>query len=154
MRFAGASVREDRTTVRPPDSTPEGRPVKCWNCGKEIPDGAEFCPSCEAQVKNPPTAEEFDAVRQMLEQMDPAGIRRQVPALASGKMFRTRAPGVVHDWRGAHAVIIPRNGPLTRRPGVDEHPDGFQRGDRATVGAGPAGSVRGPDERVVRGRDA
>lgn len=45
--------------------------MKCWSCLKEIPDKAEFCPHCEAEVTEEPSAEEQAAVADMLELMSP-----------------------------------------------------------------------------------
>jgi len=45
--------------------------MRCWNCNREIPQGAKVCSSCEAPVEPPPTPEELDAVRAVLEQLPP-----------------------------------------------------------------------------------
>ncbi len=45
--------------------------MRCWNCGKEIPEAAQACQFCEAAVKPEPTEEEMEAVRGILEQMPP-----------------------------------------------------------------------------------
>jgi len=45
--------------------------MKCMNCGKDIPDAAKICEFCEATVQAEPSAEEVQAVWEMLEQMDP-----------------------------------------------------------------------------------
>ena len=43
----------------------------CWSCQKEIPAFAEFCPYCEAEVKEEPSAAERDAVQSLLATMSP-----------------------------------------------------------------------------------
>jgi hypothetical protein len=45
--------------------------VRCWNCGKDVPDAAKTCKFCEAAVEAEPTAEEMEVVQEMLQQMDP-----------------------------------------------------------------------------------
>jgi hypothetical protein len=45
--------------------------VRCWNCGKDIPDGAKACKFCEAPVQPEPSAEEMDFAQEMLGQMSP-----------------------------------------------------------------------------------
>jgi hypothetical protein len=45
--------------------------VQCWNCGKDIPEAAKICKFCEAPAQAEPTAEEMQAVQEMLERMDP-----------------------------------------------------------------------------------
>ncbi len=45
--------------------------MRCWNCGKRIPDDAKACRFCEAAVKNEPTEEEKNVVREILGQMPP-----------------------------------------------------------------------------------
>jgi hypothetical protein len=46
--------------------------MRCWNCGKDMPDTAKVCPHCERSVKKRPTQEEMDAVAEMLKGLDPA----------------------------------------------------------------------------------
>jgi len=43
--------------------------MKCWNCGKKIPDDAKVCGFCEAAVQDEPTEEEKDLVRSLLGEM-------------------------------------------------------------------------------------
>jgi RNA polymerase subunit RPABC4/transcription elongation factor Spt4 len=45
--------------------------MKCWSCGKKIPDDAQACRYCEAAVQPEPTAEEIDLVRGLLNDMAP-----------------------------------------------------------------------------------
>lgn len=45
--------------------------MKCWNCLKQLPNGAKACPHCEAPVEAEPSAEEIEAVRGVLDQMPP-----------------------------------------------------------------------------------
>jgi hypothetical protein len=35
--------------------------MRCWNCGKKIPEKAKVCRFCEAAVEDEPTEEEKDA---------------------------------------------------------------------------------------------
>lgn len=48
--------------------------MRCWNCGKKIPDKAKVCGFCEAATEDKPTAEEEAAVRDLLEQMPPEAL--------------------------------------------------------------------------------
>ncbi len=43
----------------------------CWICQKQIPKGAEFCPHCEAEVRDAPSAEEVAAVADILAELRP-----------------------------------------------------------------------------------
>lgn len=45
--------------------------MKCFNCGKDIPNDAQACKFCEAPVEEPPTAEEVALAKDILEAMDP-----------------------------------------------------------------------------------
>jgi hypothetical protein len=45
--------------------------MRCWNCGHEVPEKARVCGRCEADLTEAPTAEEADAVIELLEQMPP-----------------------------------------------------------------------------------
>jgi hypothetical protein len=45
--------------------------MRCWNCGKKIPDTAKVCRFCEAAVEDEPTEEEKDVVQDLLKQMPP-----------------------------------------------------------------------------------
>ena len=45
--------------------------MRCWNCGKEIPEAAKICQFCEAAAEPEPTAEEMEAVGEILDGMSP-----------------------------------------------------------------------------------
>ena len=45
--------------------------MRCWNCGKNIPDTAKVCRFCEAAVEDEPTELDKDVVRDILGQMPP-----------------------------------------------------------------------------------
>ena len=45
--------------------------MNCWSCQKEIPNNAEFCPHCEAEVTAAPSAEEQAAAASVLGAMSP-----------------------------------------------------------------------------------
>ena len=45
--------------------------MRCWNCGKDIPDTAKICGFCEAEVKDEPTEEEQRIVGELLGEMPP-----------------------------------------------------------------------------------
>ena len=65
----------------------------CWSCQKEIPDTAEFCPHCEAEVLAEPTEEEEAATRAALASMGPDLISELGDALersATGEEFVNR----------------------------------------------------------------
>jgi hypothetical protein len=51
--------------------------MRCWSCGKTIPDDAKMCPNCEVPVEEEPTADELEAVEGLLSQM-PADVRSQI----------------------------------------------------------------------------
>jgi len=62
----------------------------CWSCQKQIPDAAEFCPHCEAQVEDEPTADEKAAVQQILSSMNPemlCELRNVIERSATGDEF-------------------------------------------------------------------
>ncbi len=46
----------------------------CWSCQKQIPDAANFCPHCEAEVEEEPTAVEQAAVKDVLSSIGPEAI--------------------------------------------------------------------------------
>lgn len=48
--------------------------MKCWNCGKRIPDDAKICRFCEMAVADEPTEEEKVVVRGVLDQMPPEAL--------------------------------------------------------------------------------
>ena len=48
--------------------------MQCWSCGKDMPDAAQHCPSCEAAVKPKPTDEDLEASRAVMEQMEPEAV--------------------------------------------------------------------------------
>jgi len=48
--------------------------VRCWNCGKEIPDKAKVCGFCEAAVEAEPTEEEKAAIEDILSRMPPEAL--------------------------------------------------------------------------------
>jgi hypothetical protein len=48
--------------------------MRCWNCGKKIPDKAKVCGFCEAAVPAEPTKEEKAAVEDILGQMPPEAL--------------------------------------------------------------------------------
>jgi hypothetical protein len=45
--------------------------MRCWNCGKKIPDKAQVCRYCEAAVEAEPSDEEKELARDVLGQMPP-----------------------------------------------------------------------------------
>ena len=48
--------------------------MRCWNCGKKIPDTAKVCRFCEAAVQDEPTEAEKDLVRDLLGTMPPEAL--------------------------------------------------------------------------------
>lgn len=50
--------------------------MRCWNCGKKIPDKAKACEFCKAAVEDEPTEEEEALVRDLLEQMPPEALKQ------------------------------------------------------------------------------
>jgi hypothetical protein len=49
--------------------------MRCWNCGKKIPDTAGGCRFCEAAVQDEPTESDKDLVRDLLGQMPPEALK-------------------------------------------------------------------------------
>lgn len=43
--------------------------MRCWNCHKKIPKGAQVCEFCEAAVQADPTPEEMEVLRGILDQL-------------------------------------------------------------------------------------
>ena len=56
--------------------------MRCFNCGKKIPDSAKVCQYCEALVEDAPGEEEQEAVREILQQM-PRGVLEELQAAAA-----------------------------------------------------------------------
>ena len=48
--------------------------MRCWNCGKKIPDTAKVCRFCEAAVEDEPMESEKDLVRDLLGTMPPEAL--------------------------------------------------------------------------------
>ena len=48
--------------------------MRCWNCGKNLPEKAQRCKFCEAPVEAEPTEEDVEVVRDILEQMPPEAL--------------------------------------------------------------------------------
>ena len=48
--------------------------MRCWNCGKKIPDTAEVCRFCEAVVEDEPMESEKDLVRDLLGAIPPEAL--------------------------------------------------------------------------------
>lgn len=57
--------------------------MRCWNCGKKIPDDAKICGFCEAAVEDEPTAEEEAAVLKLLGGMPPEALAELQDAFAN-----------------------------------------------------------------------
>lgn len=53
--------------------------MRCWNCGKRIPDKAKVCGFCEAAVQEEPTQEEQERVSNLLSEM-PADVLDELRA--------------------------------------------------------------------------
>lgn len=94
---ATLSGHENRIEYRRHRAKPVGdgrqNDMICWSCGKKIPDEAEFCPHCEAEVEEEPTPEERAAVADLLKGMDPEALRQMREAFdqsATGEEFVTR----------------------------------------------------------------
>ena len=67
--------------------------MKCFNCGKSIPDDAKACKFCEAPAEDPPTAEEMELAAGILEAMDPelqSIIRAAAENSSTAEEFMTR----------------------------------------------------------------
>jgi hypothetical protein len=65
----------------------------CWSCQEAIPDTAERCPHCEAEVELEPTEDEKTAVQSALSSMVPKVIRELHDAFeesATGEEFVNR----------------------------------------------------------------
>lgn len=45
--------------------------MRCWNCGRKLPEMAKVCGFCEATVGGEPTEQEEAVVRDLLKQMPP-----------------------------------------------------------------------------------
>jgi hypothetical protein len=58
--------------------------MRCLNCGKTILDTAKICQFCEAPVKEGPTEEEEQAVREVLGQMPPEALEELQAAFFEG----------------------------------------------------------------------
>ena len=67
--------------------------MRCWNCNRELPQGAKVCSSCEAAIESDPTPEELEAVRAALEQLPPevmSELRQAVSESATAEEFADR----------------------------------------------------------------
>ena len=67
--------------------------MRCWSCGKKIPDDANRCRFCEAKVDEEPTKEEIEAVKEMLTEMSPdmmAELRDAFEKSTTGEEFVNR----------------------------------------------------------------
>ena len=65
----------------------------CWSCRKVIPDTAEFCPHCEAELEEEPSAGEIAVVQNILQSMSPELIEELGEAFensATGEEFVNR----------------------------------------------------------------
>lgn len=65
----------------------------CWSCQKAIPDNAERCPHCEAEVVPEPTEDEKAAVQDVLAGMGPdliGELRDAFEKSATGEEFVNR----------------------------------------------------------------
>jgi hypothetical protein len=56
--------------------------MHCWNCGKKISDKAKVCQFCETPVQAEPTADEEEAVWELLQQMAPKAMEELQAAFA------------------------------------------------------------------------
>src|SRR5262245_33079857 len=45
--------------------------MRCWNCNRPVAKTAKVCGHCEADLRQTPSAEEAEAVLEMLQQMPP-----------------------------------------------------------------------------------
>lgn len=59
--------------------------MKCWSCGKEVPQAAQRCPHCEAEVMEPVTNDEEEAAAQVLAEMSPDVIAQLQAAFDSSE---------------------------------------------------------------------
>lgn len=67
--------------------------MNCWSCQQEIPEHAEFCPHCEAQVVAKPSADEEAAAADLLAAMSPdllGELRDAFEKSATGEEFVNR----------------------------------------------------------------
>lgn len=48
--------------------------MRCWNCGKSVPDMAKVCQFCEAVIEPEPTEEEKRLVGDLLERLPPGAM--------------------------------------------------------------------------------
>lgn len=48
--------------------------MRCWNCGKSVPETAKVCQFCEAAIEPDPTEEEKRLVGDLLERMPPGAM--------------------------------------------------------------------------------
>ena len=56
--------------------------MKCWNCGKNIPDAAKVCRHCEAAVVAGPSEEEEEAIGDFLSNAPPEAMEELRAAFA------------------------------------------------------------------------
>ncbi len=76
----------------------------CWSCKKEIPNDANRCRYCEAEVESEPTEEEIGAVKDMLVHMSPdviSGLQSVFEESESGEDFVNRI--MVGDCPNCHS---------------------------------------------------
>jgi hypothetical protein len=59
--------------------------MRCSNCSRSIPDDALVCQYCEAVVAPPPTREELDIARQVVEQLPPEALAELQEAIRSSE---------------------------------------------------------------------
>jgi hypothetical protein len=67
--------------------------MNCWSCQKEIPNNAQFCPHCEAEVTAEPSAKEQAAAASVLDAVSPdllSELRDAFDKSASGEDFVNR----------------------------------------------------------------
>src|SRR5262245_61279599 len=67
--------------------------MRCWNCGRAMPEKALLCGHCEADLAEAPIAEEAAAVMELLEQMPPGALAELAEAMrgsASAMEFANR----------------------------------------------------------------
>jgi len=60
--------------------------MRCWNCGKKIPDTAKACRFCEAAMEEEPTESEKDVVRDILGLMPPEALAELGSAFENSEM--------------------------------------------------------------------
>jgi hypothetical protein len=61
----------------------KGTAMNCWSCNRPIPETATICAHCEAPVMPEPTPEEWEAARQLLENLPPEAAAELQQALLS-----------------------------------------------------------------------